>query len=1060
MVKKTAAMSFITKDNNCGGITMKKFLSVLIFILLFMAFTNAVLAQGITVKIGDETTTYNGTVYNLELNGVWVPTETPCIVLAGVAYVPLREVFQDYLGLTVGYDQERDMAYVQSGSNKMEFSNRDQAVYQNGKKLDGSLPVATVNGNTMVPLSKTAGCFGYTVAVKSDNKTITIQWSNKTDTSAVVKDTKVAGSVSKISYYPETGREIILIETSAKEIANHYVLKPMEGNPFYRLCVQFGNADIEKAGALDVYAGSVQQVRYAQADAAKHLANIVIEVDHQPDYTVSVISGGIQIAIVSDKTPENSADLNPQPTKQPEPTKAPSPTKAPQPTQAPNPSANPQPSPIPTETPAPTKAPAATPTPQPIRQVGNGAIHYTMDGNDCVIVLEGVDLQAQMKQNPDQYSMEYRSIEKILQLKLPYSSNYKTDVLPGNTLLNGIITFNSNMRQEVNIRISGRDALNYTIASGENNSTRITLKASGEIAQTTPPQLPQTPAQPTPSPAAAKPTPTPTVTNPMPTPAVIKPSPTPAITKPTPTPAAVKPNPTPAVIKPTPTPTVVNPTPTPATTNPTPTPLPQTTPNPTPTATPDPVQPAPTAAPSPDQLASRGEGDRSGTVSYVAGSDTIIIDTIALENYRVFRMSDPSRIVIDLYQNVIDSRELDIPPGRMYTKIRTGQSETTTARIVLELQQEHDWDAVKSGNRLTVTLKPSGLKNMSFLTQQQGASLILSGPGLREKIEKNMAEIRTDDDEKSKTFAFVFINGLIDLGNGKLQVGDRVMKAVQTLTTGQNAFLVIERENAETTYRFRFTDSNDIVIIEPAGSAPGTQTGGNTPVSNGGTTGNSGSTGNNGSNSGSSGNSSGNNGSQTGGNSDIKPTPTPTPVPVKSGKLIVLDAGHGGNDPGATYGKNEKWYNLDIAMRVEAILKANGVSVKQTRTTDVFVGLDERAKMANDWKADLFVSIHNNAFFDKNTNGTMTFFYTGSYKGKEYATIIQKDLLKNLGSKDLGVKSNTFVVIKKTKMPAVLVEFGCLSNEAERAKLDTEEYRQKAAESLAESILKIIPKLD
>ena len=90
----------------------------------------------------------------------------------------------------------------------------------------------------------------------------------------------------------------------------------------------------------------------------------------------------------------------------------------------------------------------------------------------------------------------------------------------------------------------------------------------------------------------------------------------------------------------------------------------------------------------------------------------------------------------------------------------------------------------------------------------------------------------------------------------------------------------------------------------------------------------------------------------------------------------------------------------------------------------------------------------------------MTFFYTGSYKGKEYATIIQNDLLKNLGSKDLGVKSNTFVVIKKTKMPAVLVEIGCLSNADERAKLDTEEYRQKAAESLAESIMKIMDRIE
>lgn len=58
----------------------------------------------IIVDIAGQKSTYKGNIYNLELNGIWVPTETPCIVVSGVAYVPLREVFQDYLGMTVGYD--------------------------------------------------------------------------------------------------------------------------------------------------------------------------------------------------------------------------------------------------------------------------------------------------------------------------------------------------------------------------------------------------------------------------------------------------------------------------------------------------------------------------------------------------------------------------------------------------------------------------------------------------------------------------------------------------------------------------------------------------------------------------------------------------------------------------------------------------------------------------------------------------------------------------------------------------------------------------------------------
>lgn len=76
----------------------------------------------------------------------------------------------------------------------------------------------------------------------------------------------------------------------------------------------------------------------------------------------------------------------------------------------------------------------------------------------------------------------------------------------------------------------------------------------------------------------------------------------------------------------------------------------------------------------------------------------------------------------------------------------------------------------------------------------------------------------------------------------------------------------------------------------------------------------------------------------------------------------MLDAGHGGYDPGATQGKGEKWYNLDITLRLEKILKSKGVRVKLTRSSDIFVGLEERAEMANDWGADVFISIHNNSF--------------------------------------------------------------------------------------------------
>ncbi|HEY8422132.1 MAG TPA: N-acetylmuramoyl-L-alanine amidase [Thermoclostridium sp.] len=953
---------------------MRKFFTSLVLILIVCLWlTNMSFSQEIIVDIAGRKSTYTGNVYSIELNGVWIPTQTPCIVISGVAYVPLREVFQDYLGMTVGYDSTSGTAYVQKGSKRMDFSFSNQAIYKNGVKADSNLPVATVNGNTMVPLSLTAGYFGYTVAAK--DKTLTIQWNNKEESSAIVKEAKLSGNVSKISYYTDNGKEVVFIETGANKIINHYIIAPVDSNPYYRLCVQFGDASMDKPGSLNVYAGSVQQVRYAQADFDKKIASVVIEINSNPKYTVNVVSNGIKITIeatAQSNTPESSAAPAPAPAEAPKPTATPTPTPAPTPTPKPTPvpTAAPTPAPVVTITPSPSPTPVPitpTPTPAAVKEVGTGALRCSIDDDEVTVWIDGINLQKEIKNNPDQYSIEYRNVEKILQIKMPLSGNIKTQVLPGNSILYGIIASESKLHNELNIRISGKEDFSWVLSSNGDNGSKIVI--SNGIGST-----------------------------PTPTPKPVTPTLTPVASKPTPTPKPVTPTPTPAASKPTP--------------------------------TPKPVTPTPTPVPSTGDLVNRGNGERTGTVSYVAGTDKIIIDAVALKGYKIFRLTNPARIVIDLYDNVIESDEVKAPSGRLYTKIRTGQFDKSTARIVLEIPGNIDYEANRKDNRLTLKLSYSGIKNMDLIGDVGRYSIKITGKGIRDKIEKNQKDIIIEDDKGQKAFTFVFPNGIIDLGSGKLEVGDTVMQSVQTLTSGKSAFLSITRQNNDVQYSFRYTNNSDEIIIEPnTGSGTGTGTGSG-------------------------------NGSGTDSKSEpvSKPDTGNTTPPVTSGKLVVLDAGHGGSDPGATYGNDEKWYNLDITLRLEKLLKEKGVNVKLTRSTDVFVGLDERAEMANEWGADIFISIHNNALM-KAMHGTMTFHYPSSYKGKEYATIIHNDMIKNLGSNDLGVKSANFVVLKKTKMPAVLVEIGCLTNDQELVKLNTEEYRQKAAESLCESILKIIPLL-
>ena len=177
------------------------------------------------------------------------------------------------------------------------------------------------------------------------------------------------------------------------------------------------------------------------------------------------------------------------------------------------------------------------------------------------------------------------------------------------------------------------------------------------------------------------------------------------------------------------------------------------------------------------------------------------------------------------------------------------------------------------------------------------------------------------------------------------------------------------------------------------------------------------------------------------------------------GKLVVLDAGHGGSDPGAEFsGLLEKTFNLDITLKTEAILKQKGVNVKLTRSNDVFVCLEERADLANKWGADLFISIHNNSM-PAGMKGSMSFYYPTSYKGKTYAKIILDDLYNRLNMGAMGsngLKGADFVVLRKTKMPAVLVEVACMSHPDDLNLLRSESFRQRVAESLADSIIKIL----
>ncbi len=217
---------------------------------------------------------------------------------------------------------------------------------------------------------------------------------------------------------------------------------------------------------------------------------------------------------------------------------------------------------------------------------------------------------------------------------------------------------------------------------------------------------------------------------------------------------------------------------------------------------------------------------------------------------------------------------------------------------------------------------------------------------------------------------------------------------------------------------------------------------------------------------------------------------------VRKFRTIMIDAGHGGKDPGAigNSGIKEKTVVLEIAKHLRQDLEGKGFKVVMTRDSDEFISLPDRARMANSSKADLFVSIHANSSRTKSVDGMEIYFLKNLdhaalkdvQKETNYQDVLERfsmdripelnqvviDMLyvhkqdesrklagylsKNatgiIDSADRGIKAAGFYVLKNTLIPAILIEVGFLSNHAEEDMLATSAYRQKIADGLAQYI--------
>jgi len=436
---------------------------------------------------------------------------------------------------------------------------------------------------------------------------------------------------------------------------------------------------------------------------------------------------------------------------------------------------------------------------------------------------------------------------------------------------------------------------------------------------------------------------------------------------------------------------------------PTPTLKPTNTPIPTPTHTPSATE-KPSGSPSPTNSSSQALGD-SGNIdikfSLEDNKEMVMIGAESFQGYTVARYTDPDRIAVDIpnAKTSKDQQTINVN-GKYIKKIRYAMFDEKTARVVLDVSGQVQFKCDVEDGKLVVRVDPPIFKNVVYDNMGDRVGLTIKGATLTEGGENLKKHYTGTYSENDMVYTITFPSGKANLDTGIMYIDDKYLKSIEIKKdSSKNTTSIIFTANEKFVYNvFSRASLNDtaITILKPA--LPGE-------------------------------------------------------------KLIVIDPGHGGSEPGAeSFGTKEKTFNLDISMRLDKLLKQAGIRSYIIREEDIYVGLYERAYIANDLNATLFLSIHNNAYYSA-TKGTETLYYPNrsnskGFTSKRFAQIIQDNLISTLKTTNRGlVERPNLVVLKATKMPAALAEIAFMTNKDDFALLQSESFRQKTAEALYKAIV-------
>ncbi|HHW67077.1 AMIN domain-containing protein [Defluviitalea raffinosedens] len=364
----------------------------------------------------------------------------------------------------------------------------------------------------------------------------------------------------------------------------------------------------------------------------------------------------------------------------------------------------------------------------------------------------------------------------------------------------------------------------------------------------------------------------------------------------------------------------------------------------------------------------------------------------------VFRLTNPNRLVIDLPYSEAALQSIEKSvQGQYVTGIRTAQYDSNTYRIVLDLNGQPEYILSQVGS--------DGI-SVQILTPTYKNIQYSNGDSTLVLLKKpsqafNINSIVHKDDYINKVYKLILPGDYSSTyGYGTFHIGDGKIDSIQI---GKNSEGKTELTfNEKSIFSYNVSENSEYIII-----------------------------------------------------SIVKPS-------QKYRKIMVLDAGHGGKDPGASgNGVIEKEANLSIALKLNELLKNTDIKVYTTRTADTYPTLQERAALANEVEADIFLSIHNNSFNGQHRGTEVLYFPTSNDQGpgltgKKMAQIFQNALVKKLGTKDRGIKARSeLYVLKNTKMPAVITEIAFVDHKEDAALLKSDDFRQKTAQALYEAILTI-----